>query len=97
MSLDPPRDEASVARQYTEQVAELAVSAVRRNHPGLHVRSDVVLGTAAHVLVDASRGAGMVVVGARGRGGFAGLLLGSTSHGVIHAAGCPVTVVRTDA
>lgn len=39
--------------------------------------------------------ADLIVVGNRGRGDFASLVLGSTSHGVIHSAGCDVVVVKT--
>lgn len=54
----------------------------------------VAIGQPARVLVEQARGADMLVVGSRGRGGFAGLLLGSVGYQCVQHAPCPVTIVR---
>jgi nucleotide-binding universal stress UspA family protein len=65
-----------------------------RKHPEVAVRRTVVRNGAVRSLVAASREAQLVVVGSRGRGNATGLLLGSVSHGVLHASHCPVAIVR---
>lgn len=61
---------------------------------GLEVRPLALHGNTVPTLLEVTKVAQHVVVGTRGRGGFAGLLLGSTSDQLLHYASCPVTVVR---
>lgn len=80
-----------------KQALEEAVSDVAGPGGGRLVRGLIVPGIPAQVLLDASAGAGLLVVGSRGRGGFAGALPGSVSQHCAHHARCPVVIMRGDA
>ena len=62
--------------------------------PDVEVQRVVLHDRPARALLAQAAGAQLVVVGTRGRGGVAGLLLGSVSHSLLHHASCPVAVVR---
>jgi nucleotide-binding universal stress UspA family protein len=77
--------------------AEAALAAsVREALPKSHVEIEqrVVQGAPGGVLVNESRDADLLVVGSRGHGGFAQLLLGSVSQQCAHHSECPVVIVR---
>ncbi|MFJ7904695.1 universal stress protein [Streptomyces sp. NPDC096198] len=64
-------------------------------YPEVDLHHEVLVGHPVQVLTDAAAHALGLVVGTRGRGGFAGMLLGSVSQGVLHHARCPVIGVPT--
>ncbi len=74
--------------------AEAAAAAAHEAHPDLDVRTRVVEDRAVEAITGASADAGLLVVGARGRGSVRSLFLGSVSHAAVHRAHCPVAVVR---
>lgn len=65
------------------------------NAGDVEIEQCVVEGTPGAVLVDQSHEADLLVVGSRGHGGFASLLLGSVSQQCAHHAACPVVIVRS--
>ncbi|KGN33287.1 universal stress protein UspA [Knoellia sinensis KCTC 19936] len=74
-------------------VAE-ALAQVRRTHPHVRASTRTLRAEADQGLLTTAAGAGLLVVGSRGRGGFVGLLLGSVSRAVLRLADLPVAVVR---
>lgn len=66
----------------------------QQTYPDVAVERVIALDRPRHQLLERSKEASLLVVGSRGRGGFGGLLLGSTSRALIHHAQSPVMVVR---
>lgn len=85
-------DQEAVIAEMQEQV-DAAAEWLRHYFPELVVQTCVVEGIPGQVLVKQSEKARLLITGTRGRGGFTGLLLGSTSQAVLHHAKSPVLVV----
>ena len=86
----PDEEKARAAAE--ESVAKIAGQLGGSQPASVSVRG--VSGIASRLLIDASEDSDLVVVGSRGGGGFARLLMGSVSSQVVHHAACPVVVVR---
>lgn len=80
--------------QAEERVLAERLAGWSERYPDVTVQRDLVRSKPRERLLEWSESACLVVVGSRGRGGFSGLLLGSTSQALLHHAYCPVLVVR---
>ncbi|MEV4346472.1 universal stress protein [Actinoplanes sp. NPDC049596] len=92
--LDIGNEYIDVARLLADSVVSAARDRARALAPDVEIETDTLIGHASPRLAEASRDADLLVVGSRGRGGFAGLLLGSVSQRMATRAACPVVVVR---
>lgn len=73
---------------------EADVASIRAEHPEITISTSVVHGHPAERIIQASGDVDLIVLGSRGRGGFAGLLLGSVSSQVVQHSRCAVLVDR---
>jgi len=74
---------------------EATLSSFRADYPGVDIEGSVVEGHPAPILVDASKGADLLVVGSRGHGEFIGMVIGSVSEYCATHAHCPVLIHRS--
>ncbi len=86
-------DWAALTETYVQESLTRAVDAL---HPDARIVTRVVQGHPAQVLLEAAVGAELLVVGSRGHGTLAGILLGSVSQHCVQHAPCPVVVVPAD-
>jgi nucleotide-binding universal stress UspA family protein len=83
---------AKRARQAAQEAADKALAALGDDRP-VSVTVEAVSGNPGEEILNAARGADMIVVGTRGAGGFARLLMGSVSTHLTYHATCPVVVI----
>ena len=79
-----------------ESILQETVADVLGDDPDVDVKPSVVEGHPVPVLLNAAKGASLLVVGSRGHGAFTGILLGSMSNHCVTHPTCPVTVVRDE-
>jgi nucleotide-binding universal stress UspA family protein len=89
----PPADLRETVQRDAETTARLAAEFASELEPSIYVEHEAVEGHPSEVLVKEAADALLIVVGSRGHGGFASMLLGSVSHEVAQHATCPVVIV----
>ncbi|WP_066912774.1 universal stress protein [Millisia brevis] len=96
-ALTPEWDAAAEKQAATETETALlseSLAGVREAHPDLVIERTVVRDRPVRALMEASEKASLLVVGSRGRGGFTGMLLGSTSRALLASVSVPLLIVR---
>ncbi len=84
-----------VEREQIEMLTE-RLAPLTEKYPDVQVRKVITRDRPVRALVENSEGSQLLVVGSHGRGGFKGMLLGSTARALLQSAPCPMMVVRPD-
>ena len=91
-----PFDGTNLITEVKKLQNEVVESAMKiSKNPNVQIKKTIERGRAPETLMSIAEGADMLVVGNRGRGGFAGLRLGSVSQAISHHSPCPLVIVRT--
>ncbi|GAA1965256.1 universal stress protein [Amycolatopsis minnesotensis] len=89
----PAGDRAEIAQDHDSPLSR-HLEVWREKYPDVAITASVWQGTAITVLLEYGRKSQLLVVGSRGLGGFAGMVLGSTSQALVEHAPCPIAIVR---
>lgn len=82
--------------QEQKELLDERLAPLVEKYPNVEVKKIITRDRPVRALTDVAEGAQLLVVGSHGRGGFKGMLLGSTSRALLQAAPCPMMVVRPD-
>jgi nucleotide-binding universal stress UspA family protein len=85
-----------IGDRVTSDLADVSAEVLAGTAPGVRVEFEALFGSPAAALLHRATPDSGLVLGSRGRGGFAGLLLGSVSRACIEHAPCPVVILRGD-
>ncbi|AKK07266.1 universal stress protein UspA-like protein [Corynebacterium mustelae] len=88
------QQEWNIVEDEQTQLLEERLAPMLEKYPDVEVDMVITRDRPIRALVDASKDAQLLVVGSHGRGGFRGMLLGSTSRALLQSAPCPMVVVR---
>ena len=94
VGLPPLSYDRQAVRAVMQSELEQTLAPWQAKYPDVRVTAGVVAGNPANALVAAAKGADLIVIGTHGRGGFAGLLLGSVGLHLLQHAECSLLIVR---
>ncbi|WP_062992191.1 universal stress protein [Nocardia anaemiae] len=92
--MDLPHSGWEAARESEQTLLAENMAGYRDQYPDVPVTRILKLDRPVRALLEESANAQLLVVGSHGRGGFASMLLGSTSNALLHTVECPMIVVR---
>ena len=87
-------DHWTAVQQEKQQLLDDYLGDLQQSFPDVTVKTSITRDRPVRALTSAAEGAQLLITGSHGRGGFKGMLLGSTSRALLQSAPCPMMVVR---